>query len=40
MQLFVDEFSRRHRDERVVLVLDGAGWHHQAALQWPPNVRP
>lgn len=40
MQLFVDELSRRHCSERVVLVLDGAGWHHQAALQWPPNVRP
>jgi transposase len=40
MQLFVDELSRRHHSERVVLVLDGAGWHHRAALQWPPNVRP
>lgn len=40
MQLFVDELSRRHRSERVGLVLDGAGWHHQAALQWPTNVRP
>ncbi len=40
MQLFVDELSRRHRSERVVLVLDGAGWHHHAALQWPTNVRP
>ena len=40
MELFVDELSRRHHDERVVLVLDGAGWYHQAALQWSPNVRP
>ena len=39
MQLFVDELARRHAKERVVLVMDGAGWHHEAAVQWPPNVR-
>ena len=40
MQLFVDELARRHPNERIVLVIDGAGWHHEAAVQWPPNVRP
>ena len=40
MQLFVNELARRHPNERIVLVIDGAGWHHEAALQWPPNVRP
>jgi transposase len=40
MQLFVDEVAQRHPKERIVLVLDGAGWHHELVLQWPPNVRP
>jgi transposase len=40
MQLFVDELARRHPNERIVLIIDGAGWHHEAALRWPTNVRP
>ena len=27
MQLFLDEVSERHPHERIVMVLDGAGWH-------------
>ena len=27
MSLFLAEVSRRYRDEFVVMVLDGAGWH-------------
>ena len=27
MQLFLNEVSSRHPDERIVMVIDGAGWH-------------
>jgi len=27
MQIFIDEVSRRHPGDRIVMVLDGAGWH-------------
>lgn len=39
MQLFVDELAARYPKERVVLVLDGAGWHQSHAIAWPANVR-
>ncbi len=39
MQIFVDEVGRRHPDRRIVMVLDGAGWHRSDALSVPPNMR-
>ena len=39
MTLFLAELARRHPDERVLLVLDGAGWHWAKALVVPANVR-
>ncbi len=39
MQLFLDEIARRHRTERIVMVLDGAGWHVAAGLRAPQNIR-
>ena len=39
MQVFIDELAARHRKERIVLVLDGAGWHHSHAIVLPRNVR-
>lgn len=38
MQLFLNEVSSRHCDERIVLVIDGAGWHRSHALQTPTNI--
>jgi transposase len=38
MQLFLDEISARHPDERIVMVIDGAGWHRSAALKPPGNI--
>jgi hypothetical protein len=38
MQLFVNEVSARHPDERIVMVIDGAGWHCSEALQAPDNI--
>jgi transposase len=39
MQLFLAELSRRHADETILLVVDGAGWHWAKALVIPPNVQ-
>ena len=32
MQLFLDEVAARHPQDRIVMVLDGAGWHQSQAL--------
>lgn len=39
MQLFLDEVAARHPEERLVMVLDGAGWHKALALKLPANMR-
>ena len=39
MQLFLDEVSQRHPASRIVMVLDGAGWHARGELRAPPNRR-
>ena len=38
-QLFLDEVATRHPQRRIIMVLDGAGWHCSAALKMPPNMR-
>jgi transposase-like protein len=38
MQLFLDEVAARHPDERLVMVLDGAGWHKAAKLKLPEHM--
>jgi len=39
MQIFLDEISNRHPADRIVMVLDGAGWHKAGALSVPENMR-
>jgi putative transposase len=39
MGWFLAEVSHRHRDELIVMVLDGAGWHKAKHLPVPANVR-
>jgi transposase len=39
MQVFLDEVSSRHPGDRIVMVLDGAGWHRAGALMVPKNMR-
>jgi transposase len=39
MQIFIDEVAARHPDDRIVMVLDGAGWHRSEALIIPDNIR-
>ena len=38
MQLFLNEVSARHPDERIVMVIDGAGWHRSDALKAPTHI--
>jgi len=38
MQLFLNEISKRHPDERIVMVIDGAGWHRSGMLKAPSNI--
>src|SRR4051812_3045028 len=39
MSMFLAEVSHRHRDELILLVLDGAGWHRAKRLIVPVNMR-
>ena len=38
MQLFLNEVAARHPDERIVMVIDGAGWHRSESLVPPENI--
>lgn len=39
MQVFLDEVSSRHAEEKILMVMDGAGWHKSKSLNIPPNIR-
>ena len=39
MQLFIDELAARYRNERIILILDGAGWHKSSEIRLPDNLR-
>ena len=39
MQIFLDDVSARHPQDRLVMVLDGAGWHRNQELKVPDNMR-
>jgi hypothetical protein len=39
MQLFLDEMAARYPDENIVMVLDGAGWHKNQAIELAENMR-
>ena len=39
MSLFLAEVARRHPDEFLLLVLDGAGWHRAQELVVPANMQ-
>jgi DDE superfamily endonuclease len=38
-QVFLDEIAARHPQHRIVMVMDGAGWHRSAALKPSANLR-
>ena len=39
MQILLDTVAARHADDRIVMVMDGAGWHRSKKLVAPPNIR-
>jgi len=39
MQIFLDEIAVRYPNHRVIMVLDGAGWHKSGYLRVPDNLR-
>lgn len=39
MQVFLDEVASRHPGDRIVMVLDGAGWHQSESLILASNLR-
>jgi transposase len=39
MQVFIDEVASRHPTDRIIMVLDGAGWHTSGLLKVPENMR-
>ena len=39
MQLFLDEVGARHPSDKIVMVLDGAGWHASRLLKSPQNMK-
>ena len=38
MQLFLNKVSARQPGERIVMVIDGAGWHRSDALKAAENI--
>jgi transposase len=39
MHLFLTEIASRYPNERLVMVVDGAGWHKSEQFPLPPNLR-
>src|SRR3990167_9571847 len=39
MDIFLSEVAARHADKRIVMILDGAGWHKSQSFPLPPNLR-
>ena len=38
MSIFLEEVSRRHADERIIMFMDQAGWHKSKSLIIPENI--
>jgi len=39
MQVFLDEVASRHPEDRIIMILDGAGWHTAGSLTIPVNMK-
>jgi transposase len=39
MSIFLEEVARRHPEEFILMILDGAGWHRANNLTVPENMR-
>lgn len=38
MNIFLEEFAKEIGNEKIVLVMDGAGWHKSKGLKVPKNI--
>ena len=38
MNVFLEEMSRQYANDKIILVMDGAGWHKSKGLQIPDNI--
>ena len=38
MQVFIDEVASHHPEDRIIMILDGAGWHTSRLLTVPDNM--
>ncbi len=38
MNVFLQEFSESNPDSEIILIMDGAGWHHSKDLAIPSNI--
>jgi len=39
MNIFLREFSEENRGGKIVIVMDGAGWHKSDKLKYSKNIR-
>ena len=39
MQIFLDEVASRYSEERLLMILDGDGWHRESCLNIPASMR-
>lgn len=39
MNIFLKEFAKRNKDKKIVIIMDGAGWHKSDKLIFPKNIR-
>ncbi len=39
MDLFLKEIASRYSEERIIMIVDGAGWHKNQKLTLPSNLR-
>lgn len=39
MNIFLKEFSTFIKNKKIVIVMDGAGWHKSNKLKYPKNIR-
>jgi len=39
MNIFLSEFAKKNKNQKIVMIMDGAGWHQSDKLIIPDNVR-
>lgn len=39
MQIFIDDVALRHPEDRILMVMDNAGWHKTKSLKIPCNIK-